>query len=217
MTEEERLAAVGREIRILSLLEASERAGLSPLSSTQLHALAYLANVLAPVWDLVPETGVLLKLRGGPYYPALQEDVDRLVSMTLVEVLQTRFVQSDDGVWRFDGQFQLNGARTAPILEHARTFEDEREVHEMILELCLALSSLDPEALVPTALADATYANPAVAFGQQIDFTRWGGRNSSADIAEYFEYVMPARTRPGVAENIHLYVSLLHDRIAANG
>ena len=71
--------ALRRRIRLLLLLDGSERAGLAPINVRRLHTYAYLSNVLAPVWNTRVFDGSLLKRRGGPFYPALQHDLDRLV------------------------------------------------------------------------------------------------------------------------------------------
>ena len=216
VTPNEGLVAVQRQVRILMLLECASRAGIAPLTSTQLHALAYLANVLAPVWDLVPESDALLKLRGGPYYPQLQRDVDRLAALGLVTVTGTSFEQWDDGAWRLDGQFSSSPELSRKILDHALSFDDERRLHSLILELCLALSALGSDALVDTALADATYSNPGVRFGREIDFSPWGKANASAELASYFEFLMPQSIRGGMSENVHLYVNYLQGRLTAS-
>ena len=78
-------------VRVLTLLDALSAAGLSPSTSRALHELAYLANVLAPVFDLPPLDASLLKRKSGPYYPARQQTVDRLVGRGLVEVLQLHY------------------------------------------------------------------------------------------------------------------------------
>lgn len=65
-------ASLRRQIRLVLLLDAAEKTGLTPLPILQLHTLAFLANILAPVWDFEPIDGKLLKRRGGPFYPRLQ-------------------------------------------------------------------------------------------------------------------------------------------------
>src|ERR1700687_2575811 len=77
----ERIEELQRRIRLLVLLSAAERAGLVPLRILRLHSFAYLSNVLAPVWDMPALDGKVLKRHGGPFYPALQRDLDRLVGM----------------------------------------------------------------------------------------------------------------------------------------
>ena len=59
--------AARRQLRIFALLRGAEAAGISPVPILQLHAFAYLSNVLAPVWRLGALDGKLLKRRGGPF------------------------------------------------------------------------------------------------------------------------------------------------------
>ena len=68
-----------RQARILTLLDSATEAGLAPIGIIPFHAFAYLANVLAPVWDMPAMDGKILKRLGGPFYPVLQRDLDRLV------------------------------------------------------------------------------------------------------------------------------------------
>ena len=74
---------------------------------TVIHALAYLSNALAPIWNLLPFDGKLLKRQRGPYYPALQWDLERLVAQGLVRVSGLRYVK-DASRWRIDADYSLN-------------------------------------------------------------------------------------------------------------
>ena len=60
------LARLKRRCRVLLLLDAAEQVGIAPLPSARLHAFAYLADVLSPVWKLVPFDGKIYKSDGGP-------------------------------------------------------------------------------------------------------------------------------------------------------
>ena len=42
--------ALRQQVRLLMLLDGSERAGITPIRLHRLHTYAYLSNVLAPVW-----------------------------------------------------------------------------------------------------------------------------------------------------------------------
>jgi hypothetical protein len=63
--------------RALLMLAALERAGVSPVETDQLHAFAFFANVLSPLWSLAPLQGAVLKREAGPFYKELQEALDR--------------------------------------------------------------------------------------------------------------------------------------------
>ena len=62
--------------RLLLMLAALERAGVSPVEVNQLHAFAYFANVLSPLWDLDPLQGSVLKRKNGPHYKELGDALD---------------------------------------------------------------------------------------------------------------------------------------------
>src|SRR5437016_336881 len=78
--------SVRRRVRVIALIDAAENAGLNPIPILRLHALAYLSNVLAPVWNMPALDGKVLKRRGGPFYPALQRDLDFLVGAGVVVI-----------------------------------------------------------------------------------------------------------------------------------
>src|SRR4051794_40231134 len=98
-----------RRIRLVVILDAAERAGLVPLPVMQLHAMAFFANVLSPVWQMPPLEGSLLKRRGGPYYPPLQRDLDRLVGTGVAVISELGQARDDQGHWRLEGSYRLNG------------------------------------------------------------------------------------------------------------
>ena len=106
--DEERWAPLQRRVRLIMLLHAAESAGLAPIGILQLHSLAYLSNVLAPVWKLRPLDGKVMKRRGGPFYPVLQHDLDRLISQGLVLITNLGYKGDENGRWRLDGNFYLN-------------------------------------------------------------------------------------------------------------
>ncbi len=99
LSEQAALDARKRPVRVLSLLDSLARAAISPVTVRVLHELAYLTNVLAPVFDLPPFSASLLRRRGGPYYPELQETVDLLVGRRMVDVADIRYVYAPAG-WR---------------------------------------------------------------------------------------------------------------------
>lgn len=108
-------------LRLVLLLDACEAADLTPVPVMRLHALAFLANVLAPIWSVESYDGKILKRRGGPFYPELQKQLDRLVGLGFVTIHGVRHI-NDDGRWRLDGSFAVNTNATAHIIEAARLF-----------------------------------------------------------------------------------------------
>lgn len=201
-----------RQVRLVILLEAAERAGLVPLNILHLHTFAYLTNVLAPVWDMAVLDGSILKRRGGPFYPDLQHDLDRLVGKGLVVISGVGHVQDEAGRWRLEGAYRLNRKFVDPVLEALTTFDEEREFLRFIVELGYAVSGLSDAELNRAMVEDATYSDPMVTVDNVIDFAEWRDRNFTANAADKFDIVIQGgNATPG--EKLHLYVRHLQRRI----
>ncbi len=210
---DERFPSLRRRVRLLVLLDAAEAAGLVPLKIIHLHAFAYLSNVLAPVWDMPALDGKLLKRRGGPFYPALQRDLDRLVGMGVVVITGLGHVCDDDGRWRLEGAYRLNRALARDVLAQLATYDDERRFVAFVQELAYALSALSDEDLDLAVSEDATYSDPLVSVGNVVDFEEWRRTNYSANAARYFDRLIPGGASATPGEKLHLYVRHLHRRI----
>lgn len=206
-------ASLRRRIRLIMLLHASEQAGLAPIGIIQLHSLAYLSNVLAPVWELRPLDGKVMKRRGGPFYPILQHDLDQLVARGLVLISNLGFERDNSGKWRLDGVFHLNHDFADAIVRQYQNYEAENRLATFILELAFAFSALSEEDLRRIAAEDATYSDQLTAFDNVVDFGEWRNLNYSANAANYFNNLLPGGTLPTSGEKLHLYARHLHRRL----
>jgi hypothetical protein len=211
----DRFAPLRRKVRLVMLLSAAEAAGLVPIKILRLHALAYLSNVLAPVWDMPTLDGRVLKRRGGPFYPGLQGDLDRLVGLGLITITNLGHVRDDDGRWRLEGSYGLNHKFARDVLHALSTFDDHRRVLEFIRELAYGLSALSDDDFDLAIGEDATYADALVTVGNVVDFAEWKRINFSANAADYFERLIPGGSPSSPGEKVHLYIRHLHRRIHA--
>jgi hypothetical protein len=198
-------------VRVLVLLDALARSGLVPTEARALHELAYLANVLSPVFDLNPLDATLLKRASGPYYPELQQTIDHLVGRALVDALglEYRFVNEDQR-YRVVATYRLHRPRVQAALDrHAQVFPDEALY---LRELAAAYSTLTDEQLGQAAREDARYADRSVDVGNVIDFGEYDGpaKNFSRNAALAFA---PGR-RLEPAERLYLYLDHLSTRVA---
>ena len=209
--DEERWASLRRRVRLIMLLHASESAGLAPIGIIQLHSLAYLSNVLAPVWELKPLDGKVIKRQGGPFYPVLQHDLDRLISQGLVLIINLGYRRNYDDRWRLDGNFCLNYRFADPIVK--QYYKAENHMATFISELAYAFSALSEEDLQSVVSEDATYADQLTAFGNVVDFGEWRTLNYSANAANYFNRLLPGGALPTLGEKLHLYARHLHWRL----
>ncbi len=212
VVDDERFLSLRRRVRLVVLLDAAEVAGLASIRILRLHAFAYLSNVLAPVWDLSALDGSVFKRRGGPFYPTLQRDLDRLVGMGAVEITGLGHARDDDGRWRLEGSYRLNHELAVPVLRHLNTYEDELRLVSFVQELAYALSALSDDDLDLAFSEDATYSDPLVSFGNVVDFDE-RRTNYSANAARYFDHLIPGGGRATPGEKLHLYVRHLHRRI----
>lgn len=195
-----------RKVRIILLLHGAEQAGIAPIRLRRLHTYAYLSNVLAPVWDTRVFDGQLLKRRGGPFYPALQRDLDRLVGMGLVLITDIRHVIDDDNQWKLDGACFLNRELAGDAMTAIRSFPQELDNQSFLLEVAYSVSALKDNALDLLPGQDPTYSDSSVGYKNVVDFDNWRKLNYSANAARHFASVLENATR---GELLHLYARQL--------
>ena len=154
---------------ILLLLDASERSGVAPLSVERLHRLVYLANTLAPVYELlVPDGYIRQKYRRGPFFPAVHYDIGRLVAQGLVRAIDFEAVKDDLGYW-MSANYSLPKAGMT-VVDEALSVETVRPKALYLREVALAFAGLDALDRDNAALVDVNYdavaENTAVRFGE---------------------------------------------------
>lgn len=212
IVDDERFLSLRRRVRLVVLLDAAEAAGLAPIKILRLHAFAYLSNVLAPVWDMSALDVKVFKRRGGPFYPPLQHDLDRLVGMGVVEITELGHARDDYGRWRLEGSYRLNQGFAEPVMRQLNTYEEEAHLVSFVQELAYALSALSDDDLDLAFSQDATYSDTLVSFDNVVDFDERRS-NYSANAAQYFDRLIPGGGRATPGEKLHLYVRHLHRRI----
>jgi len=219
------LGILRRRARVLLLLDAAERAGVAPLDTYRLHAFAYLADVLSPVWELSSFDGVLLKASGGPFYRDLQREIDRLVVMGLLELTDLKYEERPRKGARIFGKYALRF--TSPHLgrllsmiggraESAAIDPKDSKLHGFLVELAGALARLPNDEIDRAASADVTYSDPRVAANNLLEFNVIGDdakRNLSVATARRFNTFVPKGVSLSPGEQVYLYASYLGKRI----
>lgn len=213
MKVDKEIASMERKVRLIMLLKAAENAGLYPLPVQQLHTLAYLANVLAPVWNMPAMDGKILKKQGGPFYPELQRDLDQLVGTGVIIITNLSHVLDENQRWRLEGSYRFNHSIADKIIASIMTFKAEENIARFIQELAYALSALSDEDIDNSVSEDAAYADSNVAFGTVVDFAEWRKINYSVNAARRFENLVPGDSRVTQGELLHLYVRHLYARL----
>lgn len=203
-----------RKIRLLSILDSGEAAGITPLPVLSVHMIAYFADVLAPVWDLPVLDAVVLKRVKRPFFPRLQADLDSLVGRGIVEVTRFEYLRTDGGEWRIDADYVLNRRFSDPILAEARRHSQQAEGLEFVREVVYAVSGFGTSGIEDLGLADAAYSDPFVDVGGVIDVAESRGEsNASVKIALRFRELVQDTSTLSDAEMVHLYVRHLYSRM----
>ena len=201
--------SIRRQVRLLLLLDAAERAGIAPVQLRVLHTYAYLSNVLAPVWRERIFEPHLLKNADGPFYPALQRDLDRLIGKGMVVIQGLSFNRDVSNQWRMDARFGLNRELAHDTLRAIAEYTAYRKLHSFIQEVGYALSALNDLELGDLTSQDPTYSDDTIVDGNVIDFGNWDSQNFTANTALHFANLYGA-TR---GELLHLYVRHLRRRL----
>lgn len=225
LLDERGVQAMRRRVRLIQLLDAAERAAIAPVSASLLHALAYLADVLSPVWELSPFDGKILKSKGGPHYPDLQRDLDRLVVLGLVEITNLTYQNANHGA-QLDGDYALRfkSSHLAGILAAVGPSQGslnldpaDQLLHSYLVELAGALATLPQAQIEKVASADPTYADDRIGEFNIIDFGSWTREpriaNLSSRTAERFRSFLPHGSSLSPSEKLYLYASYLGRRI----
>ena len=221
------LERIRRRARLLLLLDAAERAGITPIASGKLHAFAYLADVLSPVWNLIPFDGKIYKSEGKPHYPDLQVELDCMVALGLLQINDLRYVERGNDGARIDGYYSLNfaSAQLPPLLgalgaERPSQAIDPSDVnvHAFLVELAGALATLPDDQIDIAAGVDVTFG-VAENLNNVIDFAEWvedrWQANSSWRAAERFREFLPESTNLSPGEKLYLYANYLGRAIHA--
>ena len=203
------LLEVERKLRILAILDAGGQIGLVPLPVEALHAIAYFADALAPVWNIPVIDGRILK-RHRPYYPALQADLDRLVGCGVVLVEDVRYAQAEGDSWRLEGSYRLNHQFADRVIACAREMPRQSRELAFVREVVFATSVLGVTGVPEASGVDAAYSDPLIDIGGMIDVAPDEEQNSTARIALRFGDLLPGLS---TAEMTNLYVRQLYSRM----
>ncbi len=206
-----------RRVRVLMLLDAVDYAILAPISVQRFHTLAFLADVLSPIFGLVPISGKILKRRSFPYFPELQWEIDRLIGLDLVTPLDlTPIVEKSNAYVSFS--LALQRTRSSPVLDIVYSQTEFSSLRDYFRELAGALSNIQDAELDSVTKLDVTWDSGHA--GAVIDYAEWRAQNYSKMGADRIEKMAVQAFGDGDARlsptaKINLYVKYL--KRVANG
>jgi len=191
---------------LLGLVRCANWAGLRPVSNRHVHALVFLANSLAPIYqDEGVETRVVKQARG-PFYPDAQWDLDRMVGQQLLTISGDRLNRTNDG-WEIDASYQVTKlginlvtqCRQAPIIDKSYNF---------LVELAAAFASLTRDERDSAPLEDAIYSIPNRPMGTALVFEN-SEDNYSVLTASAFDALVGRDLVLTPRDRVHLYLRYL--------
>jgi hypothetical protein len=205
---------IRRYVRVIAILDASNRAGLAPVPVANVHLLAYLVDALSPVWGLRILDAQLLRRGEGPISTSLQSDIDRLVGMGIVRAASVGHLRDSSGTWRLQADYQVNERFTSPILEVASSFPAQARELSLVDEVVLTAGTIGRASLIEASQADAAYSDLLVDIGGLVDLDSFGDRvNRTAQVALRFGQLLEARANLSNGEMTHLYLRELENRV----
>jgi hypothetical protein len=203
-----------RRTWLVLLLDGAAKAGLTPVDQTIMHQAAYLANALAPIYDLPVEHGLVTRWKRGPFFAEVQWDLDRLAVMGLATLHSVATGEDNDGWW-FRVQY-TTGPRTHDFLREVQHLEQVRRWSRFHRELMASLASLPDADLRWATIADANYANTVdgdlEASEVVIDFDELRKRNFTTRTVRRIDRQLPKQIALADRDRIHLYLAYLARR-----
>ncbi|WP_421950104.1 hypothetical protein [Pelagibacterium sp.] len=212
----ETLDQIKHRVRLLQLLASAEQAALAPISLEKLHAFAYLADILSPVWNLRPFEDRIGRTGRPPYYPDLQLQLDLLVGMGLVEPSELSYTVEDGGDARFSASYALRFAspHLQPITNELGDDQDSAAEQKFLDALAEALASLPDDEIAQAASHDLAYERSASDLEDYLELDSIVGTSRTERAVASFDQVFPG-SKLTPARRLYMYANYLGRR--ANG
>src|SRR5438874_4639451 len=103
---------------VLLALDACDRAGITPIPKDRFHRLIFLSNCLAQIFGADPPATRIIKYKRGPFYPDIQWEIDRLVTMQWLNLHGLLLEQDQHGPWlEADYRISKRGIEIAQVLK----------------------------------------------------------------------------------------------------
>jgi len=195
---------------VLLAVDACDRAGIAPIDKDRFHRLIFLSNCLAQLFVAVPPAQRILKYRRGPFYPDIQWQLDRLVTMQWLELRGLLLEPDQFGPWLV-AEYEIS-KRGIEVVSLLRKTPLGTATASYIDELVFAFSRLDLRRLDDIPLNELNW-RPA-GEGALITFEDRDTNLALRKTAE-FQRLAPEILADRFREQIQLYLRYISDAGAA--
>lgn len=202
-------AGIWKTWTLLCVAEAS-RLGLSPLASAQLHVLLYLANTLAPLFNVARVRGRVLKRGPFPFYPDVQREVDRLAFAGVLSIERVDFGPKGHLAAHYGLAASAQQIRSQ-LLEVSPEARRTARLFSELVAACFGKFLVSQAAIGPV---DANYGNTDVVENEVVDFSEWQDENKNMEVARYLMAQLKALQPHADRDGVRLYCDYLDQALA---
>lgn len=202
-------AGVWKTWALICVAEAS-RMGLAPLAAAQVHVLLYLANTLAPLYEVDRVRGRILKRGAYPFYPDVQPELDRLAFSGILSIESVDFGPHKHLAAHY-GLGPRGSSVCAALLSHSKDADRTARLFREVVSVCFGKFLGTKAAIGPI---DANYGSNDVLDGEVVDFSEWQDDNKNIQVARYLIDKL-SDMRPHVRrDGVRLYCGYLDKALA---
>ncbi|MBX3587769.1 MAG: hypothetical protein KF796_14125 [Ramlibacter sp.] len=203
-------AGIWKTWTLLCVAEAA-RLGLSPLASAQLHVLLYLANTLAPLFNVTRVRGRVLKRGPFPFYPDVQREIDRLAFSGVLKIERVDFGPKGHLAAHYDLAPSARELQHRLLAASAEARRTSRLFSELVAA-CFGKFLASQSAIGPV---DANYGNTDIVENEVVDFSEWQDENKNMEVARYLMAQLKALQPHVERDGVRLYCDYLDQAMAA--
>jgi hypothetical protein len=191
---------------LMLALDACDRAGLTPIAKFRFHRLIFLSNCLAELFKATPPSKRVIKYKRGPFYPDVQWQLDRLVTMGLASISNLVIEADEHGPW-MEADYNINDSGIEMVREVKLTALGEA-TSRYIDEVVFAFARVQDNFQNNIALSELNYSEPGIAEGALITFEDAKNNQAMGKVDE-FERIAPTLLAQRTREKVQLYLRYL--------
>ncbi len=199
------------KVWVLLCVAEAARMGLTPLGTSQLHVILYLANTLAEFFEVTRVRGRVLKKGAYPFYPDVQWEIDRMAFSGVLSIARVDF-----GSKGYLNAHYTIGKRGSGIYESLVAHSpDAQRTARLFRELVTASFGRFLANRTDIGPIDANYGDLAVLDGEVVDFAEWTDENNNMELARYLIDQLRSFRPNAERDGVRFYCDYLDKALAA--
>lgn len=195
---------------VVLCIAESQRMGLTPVSTAQLHVILYLANTLADLYGVTRVRGRVLKRGAYPFFPDVQREIDRLAFAGVLTIEEVEF--GAKGHLAAHYALGERGAKISQaVLIHSMEAQRTAELFREIVCACFGRFLYERADI---GAIDANYGDSLVLDGEVVDFSEWRSDNKNLGLARLLMDRLRSLRPNAQRDGVRLYCDYLDKALA---